>query len=169
MRETIGSTWVYQLVIIFILIFASYLTISISYSKVFKIKNEVLNIIEKNEGFTSSNNGAGSIAIINNYLYTLGYNNKGVCQVGYLGAKSLQTTGIDTFERVNNENSRNKYYYCINKITNYSSVKSSKSIYKIDLFFDMDLPVIGHIITFTASGTTSEIEYTYDSNLFNYK
>ena len=70
MRESVGSTWIFQLAIIFILIFSAYLAITINYSKTFKVKNEVISILEKYEGLTDSSSGstsAGSIAIINNY------------------------------------------------------------------------------------------------------
>ena len=50
MREVSGSTWVFQLMIIFILIFACFLCLVINYSKAYRVKNEVLSIIEKYEG-----------------------------------------------------------------------------------------------------------------------
>ena len=66
MRQAIGSTWILQLVIVFILIFVAFLALSINYTKAYKIKNELLSIIEKYEGVNSGENG--SISIINNYL-----------------------------------------------------------------------------------------------------
>ena len=50
MRESIGSTWIIGLVMVFILIFSSYLALTISYQKTFKLKNEVLSFIEREEG-----------------------------------------------------------------------------------------------------------------------
>ena len=49
MKEVYGSTWTLQLMIGFILLFVAFLTLTITYSKVFKLKNEVLSIIEKYE------------------------------------------------------------------------------------------------------------------------
>ena len=63
MRESIGSTWILQLIIVFILLFVSFLTLSLSYSKSYKVKNETLSVIEKYEGLTQD-----SVSIINNYL-----------------------------------------------------------------------------------------------------
>ena len=66
MRESIGATWILQLVIIFMLIFVAFLALSVNYTKAYKIKNEVVTIIEKYEGVSSKKEG--SIEIINNYL-----------------------------------------------------------------------------------------------------
>lgn len=53
MREAIGGTWLFGLVILFIALFASFLAYSISYTRAFNVKNEIINLIERNEGFTS--------------------------------------------------------------------------------------------------------------------
>ena len=47
MRQAIGSTWVLQLVIIFMLIFVAFLALSINYTKAFRVKNELVTMIEK--------------------------------------------------------------------------------------------------------------------------
>ena len=56
MREAIGGTWLTGLVITFIVLFSGFLAYSINYTKAFRVKNEIINIIEKNEGYTISNN-----------------------------------------------------------------------------------------------------------------
>ena len=101
MRESVGSTWIFQLAIIFILIFSAYLAITINYSKTFKVKNEVISILEKYEGLTDSSSGstsAGSIAIINNYLLGSGYKETGSCPEDYYGARSLNDGSFSNFE-----------------------------------------------------------------------
>ena len=72
MRQTIGATWVFQLVIIFTLIFAAYIALTINYSKSFRIKNEVISIVEKSQGFTDN-----GIRLVNNYLLSSGYRTMG--------------------------------------------------------------------------------------------
>ena len=57
MRQAIGTTWVMQLVIIFMLIFVAFLALTINYTKAFKIKNELITFIEKNEGVSEREGG----------------------------------------------------------------------------------------------------------------
>ena len=47
MRTSIGNTWILQLVIIFMLIFVSFLALSLNYTKAYKLKNELVTMIEK--------------------------------------------------------------------------------------------------------------------------
>lgn len=107
MRQSIGATWILQLVIVFMLIFVGFLALSINYTKAFRIKNEVLSIIEKYEGISSGEKG--SIAIINNYLRHNNYQTMGTCESGSYGVADLSNnTVIATSDR-------SKYYYCVKK------------------------------------------------------
>lgn len=162
MKHTISGTWVFMLVILFTLIFAAYIALTINYSRSFKVKNEVLSLIEKNEGFTSN-----GVKLINGYLTQAGYKTMGSCHmqegVVVYGAKSIEpNVNIYTaFERVTNPGE--KYYYCFSKYTNYHSYFKTRAYYKINLFFRFDIPVLGNLHTFDVEGQTSEIDATYDS------
>lgn len=56
MREAIGGGWLLTFVIVFVMLFSSYLAVSINYTKAFKVKNKIIDLIETNEGFTESKN-----------------------------------------------------------------------------------------------------------------
>ena len=51
MRESIGGTWLFGIVIVFIALFSAFLAYSISYTRAFNVKNEIINYIERNEGY----------------------------------------------------------------------------------------------------------------------
>ena len=161
MRETIGSTWIYQLVILFILIFVSFLILALTYSKSFKTKNEVLNIIEKYEGVNKD-----SVAIINNYLTTSGYKTMGGCPDDHDGAYWIASNNLEATSLVKAKTNE-KYYYCL-KRKNSSKPSTGKTLsskfvfYEVALFYKFNLPVIGNISTFTVNGVTSDIIGTKD-------
>lgn len=150
MREAIGGTWITQLAIIFMLIFVAFLALSLNYTKAFKVKNELLTIIEKNEGFTTGDDG--SIAIINNYLLSNGYGIMKTCEKDSYGVTNLNSTAT---ELVTNTNK--KYYYCVSKINSPSSNHEGKVYYKVNIFFYFNLPVLGDIFTFDISGSTGDV------------
>lgn len=54
MRESIGGTWLFGIVITFIALFSAFLSYAISYTKAFNLKSEILNMIERSEGWTST-------------------------------------------------------------------------------------------------------------------
>lgn len=158
MRETIGGTWIMQLVIIFMLIFVAFLALSLNYSKAFQMKNELLTMIEKKEGLTDGSNG--SIALINNYLLVNGYHAKRACPVGSYGVSDLNGT---TAESVTSASSSKQYYYCVSKFDSPSRNHNDKVYYRINIFFYFNLPVIGDIFKFSINGSTNDIVVPADN------
>ena len=157
MRQTIGGTWVFMLVIIFTLIFAAYIALTINYSKSFRVKNEVLSLIEKNEGFTDN-----GIKLINNYLAQSGYKTVGACK-DQSGAVVYGMDSLDPEAKPSQAEKNKKYYYCFSKYTDYHTYFTTRAYYKITLFFKFDLPVFHELSTFDVDGQTSEIDATYDA------
>ena len=161
MRHTISGSWIFLLVILFTLIFSAYIALTINYSKSFKVKNEVLSLIERNEGFTEN-----GVMLINNYLSQSGYKTVGSCHIQsesiVYGAKTIDPNAtIATVFEVAEPGKQ--YYYCFTKYTNYHSYFQTRGYYKINLFFHFDIPVLGDLHTFDVEGQTSEIDVTYDS------
>ncbi|HOP65474.1 MAG TPA: hypothetical protein PLX66_00390 [Bacilli bacterium] len=152
MRQSIGGTWLFSLVIIFILLFTAYLAVAINYSKSFKVKNEVINIIEREEGLTSNIDAAdpGAIEQIASYLESVGYVNHGKCPKNYQGYGEYK------------DGSTTKYSYCVRKYNTYNEIEKQRSYYSVVLFFDMDLPIFGDLFTFKVTGETTEIQYPAD-------
>ena len=157
MREAVGSTWIFGLVMSFTLIFSAFLVLALTYAKAYKIKNEMISIIEKYEGITTSDslNNMGSLNSINRYLLNNNYTAKGTCEVGDYGISDLNS---DYLEPINNSNSSNKYFYCVrNDIIN----KNCSVVFKIKIFYDFNLPVIGRLKKFSITGETNEIMYGF--------
>ncbi len=163
MREAIGGTWLTQLVIIFMLLFVAFLALSLNYTKAFKMKNEVLTIIEKYEGLTDKENG--SIQIINNYLKNNNYRVTKRCPEGSYGVRSLDSA---TLTEVTKEN-KNNYYYCVTKMSksvmaNGENYKEEGQVYyKVNLFLYFNLPILGDIFKFDVNGSTGNIIHPGDT------
>ncbi len=89
MREAIGGAMSIQIIIIFLLIVNAYLAFTVNYTKAFRVKNEIISIIEKNEGFTGGQyggcvNGDNACNQIQTYLNQVGYNtNEFRCDTDY--------------------------------------------------------------------------------------
>lgn len=149
MREAIGGAWLLGIVMTFIVLFASFLAISINYSKAFKVKNNVVDLIEKNEGMTSD-----TVNDIWSYLQSQGYILKGKCAPGYTG-----------FDKDGKADQQNKSLYCVkkNKPSNEGTALE-KSYYSVQVFFRLDLPIFGDIFTFKVSGETMSIYFAKDGN-----
>ena len=52
MREAIGGAWLMGVVVFFIVLFTSYLALSVNHSRAFNVKNAIVEIIERHNGYT---------------------------------------------------------------------------------------------------------------------
>lgn len=149
MREATGSTWTMALMLGFIMIFVSFLAVTISYSKAFRVKNEIISIIEKYGGYNDT-----SAEIINNYIKASGYFTTGSC--GYsndgnsIGVTDLSNKHTTTY-------SNRGTYYCIKKEKANGDIAISNVVYEVKMFYRMNIPAFGRFATFTVKGKTTDM------------
>lgn len=147
MREVSGTTWSFQMIILFILIFAAFLTLVLNYSKAYSVKNEFLSIVEKYDGVTPE-----SVGILDSYLNANSYRTKGKCPTNdeneiWYGAPLLDGSAPEE------ANSNTSYYYCYN----VQNISENQIYYNVIVFYRFNLPVIGEIATYKIKGRTNSI------------
>ena len=152
MRESIGGTWITQLVMVMMFVFVAFLALSVNYSKAFRVKNQMISIIEKNEGIDNE-----TIKMINNYLKNNNQVQKGSCPSGYYGVNLDNTT----YELAIGSK---KYNYCFAKTSSSTLNFSKRSYYDVKLFLKFNLPVVGDIFVFKIDGQTKDISYPVDGS-----
>lgn len=148
MREAIGGTWLLALVLIFIVLFSSFIAVAINYTKAFRVKNEIINIIERDEGFiTDVENGKTTAEKIDEYLEQIGYNRGDlniVCPSDIYGEDSRTDGG-------NN--------YCYKLIQTVDSDTKKEGYYKVTSFVIIELPfVFKGAFTVPVSGETKLLQ-----------
>jgi len=95
MREGLGSVFLYNLIIIFILIVFAFLATTMSYAKAFRVNSKITKIVEKYEGYNKL-----SDAEIEDMLGTLGYRRQ--------AANCVQYRGLTPTDKLTND-----FQYCI--------------------------------------------------------
>lgn len=182
MKESIADVWLLGLIIVFILIFACYITITINYTASFKLKNEVLSIIERHKGMTdrgpncsipSNLDGKGgnvcgdlgAYQTANLYLRGNAYTAKGNCPNDgdtWYGVKELvyESAAGTSYEAAD---PTEKYYYCFayydtGRITGASAgSRLASAYYKVRLFYKFEFPVLTEFFSIRVDGMTDEI------------
>jgi hypothetical protein len=180
MKNAISSVWLLGLVVLFIFLFAGYLAVTINYTKTFKVKSEMLTMIEKQKGVVDIstptlkpsivrsgrqvNSNIGSLQVMCLYLYGSGYRTTGTCDTiteasmtgKWYGVKSLGVPSGgsgNVMPEVEEVVKGHKYYFCFSKGKN----KNNSIFYRIQVFYKMEFPVIGDVSSFRVQGTTAEI------------
>lgn len=142
MREAIGGTWIFQIVIFFILLFTGYMCLSINHSKAFNVKNEIVTAIERDEGLNDD-----SMERIVNYLKTTSYRTTGRCKEGLTG-----------YDREGNPSSGNSAF-CVGivPVRGDATELPGMKYYRVQVFYQLDLPIFKSIFEFTITGDTRVI------------
>lgn len=142
MRESIGSVFLYNMIIVFIVITFGFLSASLSYMKAFKVNGKIANSLEKFEGYNRLSDEE-----ITNTLTTIGYRAKQPnCKsrvhngVSYGPKSALRTKSHD---------------YCIYEYT--GKKKAGYFSYGIVTYIYLDIPILGGTFTVPVYSETEPI------------
>ena len=191
MKAGISNIWILGLMVVFLLCFAAYITVSINYTASFKMKNEVISIIEKHKGITNTNSSnvkstitggtvrgnVGTLQTINLYLKGNTYTAKGDCNneinsgkvwygVTKLTYKSVPNINSDVVKLGKNDLNK-KFYYCFAKFaaSRFKGAEKNKYVeyrYKYKMFFRFDVPALSEFQAIRVDGTTRSITDVQD-------
>ena len=132
MSGPVGHTFIYNIVILFVIIVFAFISGTLSYYKAFKVNNRIVKALEKYEGYNLYSKDE-----IDRVLGNLGYSVEDAnCKQTYNGMIL-----IDSF----NEN----YRYCV-----YRYETSKGDYYGVTVFIHFDLPLIGGFLEFPLYGET---------------
>lgn len=151
MKEAIGNASVFGLAIAFIGIMILVFLSSLNYTKAFKIKNRIVDIIEQyDDGYSTGNRTA-----INDQIESV------LKEIGYgVNTSNKQCPDIvkngQTYKVLNNTYN---YRYCI-----YEFSSTRGSYYKAVAYMQLDIPVIGEYIQIPVSGETKVFYHTVDEH-----
>ena len=167
MKEAIGGSYIFEIVIVFIALFSAFLVYSISYTKAFRVKNEIISLIEENQGYSSANNESdifllsdeqliedGSVEaeayrLIRNYGYKHDILEKrdDLC---YMTGNNINTSYGDNIKGVMKPGG-----YCLYKLC--SRDETINTTYKVVTFIALEIPVINVVVKIPISGETRTI------------
>ena len=157
MREAIGSAFIVNMILVFIAVISALLIGSINYSKAYKVKDRIVYIIEKYDGWNS-----GAQEEVDKQLKTLGYR----IDSGFgSNCESLYKKKYGNSYKVDNllhgkNVGTSQYNYCVYRVHFDSGIGD---YYSVTTFMRFDIPLIGGLLVFPISGETSVIYRPIDN------
>lgn len=155
MRDSISGVFLFQITILFLLVFTAIMSLTINHSKAFAVKSNVLIAIE-NEGYIDLN--AYSLPTeLTDAMTKDSYRSVGECSDGFTG-----------FDRNGNRNQNNPSI-CIKRIHindmtdklpsgSYLPSDGDKgSYYQIEVFYKIEFPVLRDVFNFSLLGETKTL------------
>lgn len=153
MRESIGGAWLIGIVMTFMAIFIAFIAITINYQKSYKLKTDMLMVIEQYEGINPT-----SVKIMNNLMDANSYKAMISCPRDPNGNKFVGVTG-----EIVTQNPVAKQNYCVYREKRSGRDGSEdKYYYSVLVTFKFSLPVLGDLLDFKVMGETSAIYYPND-------
>ena len=164
MREAISGTYIFQIVVFFVLLFTAFMSLSINYSRAFKVSSEIANMVERNNGINDL-----SIEEIQTYLLDVGYRTTGNCNrdrdTGNEEDLGYEAYGLDA-QLVSGD----KGAFCVKRVEVINEGDTTGQFpvtvyYKIKVFFKLDLPILSSIFEFEIKSSTKQLNLPNDFEL----
>lgn len=144
MREAIGSSLIFNLVITFVILLTTILIGSFAYSKAYKAKNIILNAIVKNDGWND---------------ITLSESSASLSEMGYsLNRYKCKPVTNEYTELVYGSSMHDSYNFCIYEIN-----IDKGTYYRVVTYMHFDFPIIGNFIELPVQGETKIIKYNFEN------
>ena len=144
MKESIGTSYLFQIVVVFILLFTGYLCLSINYSRSYAVKNNIVNNIQREKGFNDITRTK-----ISKYLSKVGFKSIGKCPDDYVAYSYTGERQGDGARGV----------YCVREVVSQPQANDlpKRSYYRVIVFYKLDLPIFGSIFSFKNFGDTYQM------------
>ena len=181
MRNSIGGAWLFSISITLMMFIIAYVSITISYSNAYQLKNDIVLVIEQYNGLNgnsapkiikrmSTKKISSSIDCAKDYDTSTYYDG-----TSHGGDRAPKLWAVTEYKGNGNWKSANTTlnetvhgYVCIYKYRAHSKGgELEKSFYAVTTSFGFDFPIIGNIFQYRVTGETAVINYP-DDNGFDF-
>lgn len=131
MRESFGGSFIINLILVFIVVFISFMAVTVSYAKAFRVKNQVINIVEQYQY-----SGAGDSEVENKII-------------SYLDSVSYKNLSSSVSDKCNNVSGNLVNGVCIVPFDEVGA-----RYYKIITYISIDFPFFNLSLVVPVSGET---------------
>ena len=149
MRDAIGGSLLLYLVIFFVSIVMLFFVSALSYVKAYRVKNRIINIVEKHDFAERFNeeDKKNLISEINSDLTHIGYTASK--KVTGDKCKNNSNYGSSECQNINTKANGRAYDYCLCKINSNNGY-----FFEVITFSQFKLPVIGSLLSSSVHGET---------------
>ncbi len=132
MRDAIGQVFTLQIILAFVLLINGYMAYSVNYTRAFRVKNQIVNIIEQYEG----PNHEDAIAKINTYIDQMAYEVPAHLTQAFLNDNNGQDVSC-----------QNGWCYIVHDVSiDGADGERRGKYYSVTTFVNINIPVINNIV-----------------------
>ena len=153
MKEAIANAGVYNLVIMFVIILLAFFIGSLSYSKAFKVKNKIIEEIEKDQGYTTGVADSTEDRV-EDWIASIGYRINTGNDRNTENCPKVTGNGGEEGKLVNSDGD---YQYCVYEFdtcTKGADKAKCGKYYRVTAYMYFDVPILSGLLKLTVSGET---------------
>lgn len=159
MKESMSVTTIFQIVLLFILLFTAIMALTINNSNAFGVKDTIISAIEESNGYFKDGDNLNEDVV--DAIIETSYRTRGKCDDDY--------TGYDRNGQVLGEGASNAAV-CIKEVNVTESIDDNLdklsngtvatgtdlvgTYYQVKVFYQLDLPVVKQVYNFSTKGET---------------
>ncbi len=133
MREAFGGVFSLEILLAFVLLVNGYMAYSVNYTRAFRVKNKIIDIIEESEGYTTGAGKNTAESKISAYIDQVGYGVNGARKQSLRGQEGCSDEG-----------------YCVTCIKN-TEINPSDDAYRgtsfrVETWVNIDIPVLNKFL-----------------------
>ena len=133
MRDAIGKVFALQIILAFVLLINGYMAYSVNYTRAFRVKNQIVNIIEQYEGPYNDE----AIEKINSYIDKMAYEVPG----------RLTQDFLNDYPNASEKSCQNGWCYVGHEVkTTGGDGELNGKYYTVVTFVNIDIPVINNLV-----------------------
>ena len=155
MRDAVGGSLLLNLVVIFTSVIILFFAGTLAYSKAYRVKNKIIEIIESHDGqIKDSNNNNLDVNVLSEITTELS-------KVGYLisAAPNNEKCANDSSRGFCENLNTSELNYCI---CEQSSKTNEGTSYEVITYVHFSFPIIGDLLTFPVRGETKALGKNYN-------
>ena len=153
MKEAIANAGVYNLVIMFVIILLAFFIGSLSYSKAFKVKNKIIEEIEKDQGYTTGVADSTEDRV-EDWIASIGYRINTGNDRNTENCPKVTGNGGEEGKLVNSDGD---YQYCVYEFdtcTKGADKAKCGKYYRVIAYMYFDVPILSGLLKLPVSGET---------------
>ena len=137
MRDAIGQVFALQVILAFVLLINGYMAYSVNYTRAFRVKNQIVNIIEQYEGLPNDE----AMAKIESYVDGMTYRVPQTLINNFRNRYASNNSGDDVV------NCQDGWCYIAHDVrTTGGDGEMNGTYYSVVTFVNIDIPVINNLI-----------------------
>lgn len=146
MRDAFGGAFSIKLMLIFLILYVSFICVALNYARAFRVKNRIINIVEQYEGYCGSASTITKIeSEINSYLNSTGY---------YIEESAVKKVKGDCL----NDMSKGRGYCVYSSLNTSDNSCTTRNIYTVETYMIFTIPIINVHFPIVIKGETRPVE-----------